>query len=466
MLFRSDDAYKKVNVVVQYKFSTVDNLKKQREDYSDSYASHFTDAYNQYFGSKTVRWAVDPTKTLEEQMKSPATLYGEDNADCTCPDSLTNFINWAAKTYPAKKYILVMNDHGHGYRPDEDLPDVTDIRGMIFDDGYLLSDGSKKHFTVKNFTRAIRSANVRFETIYLLACLMNNLEYLYEMRNLCDYIIAATYTMPATGGALGDLVEQFAKPSVDVEKALSAYCEADVKSWDEAWEITENNPIYTDLTVSRTAAFDALGPVMKEFTDRLCNTYQNGTEEQKQKIDECTEEAVKMHMDNPYYDCAKYMTNIMLKLPEVYDNNFCERLEDTFNNTIVSQHRSKYLEAHDYQVDYSIILGVEGTYSVLKWKEDENGNMILQKRTRYCADGQTYVSNYTFQGDDNYQETQAQLSTPWGSTLAYTFEQLEFDRAVGWSRWIKLNRKEPSLFCPEGLNFVLPDGDASINPSL
>ena len=465
----SADAYKKVNVVVQYKFSTADNLKKQYDGSDqDDYSIRFDDNYRQYFGSRSVRWTIDPSKTMDAQMKDPANLYGPVNADCTCPDSLTNFINWAAAAYPAKKYILVMNDHGHGYRPDEDLPDIVaaKTRGMIFDDGYPLADGSKKHFTVKNFTRAVRSANVRFETIYLLACLMNNIQWQFEMKDLCDYTIAATYTMPAAGGALNVLVEQFSQPSVDVEQALTAYCKADVESWDAAWGITEDTPVYTDMNVVRTASLDRLGEVMREFTDRLCNTYQNGTDAQKQKINQCTADAVKVQMDNPYYDGAKYITSIMEALPEVYDNNFCLTMEDRFNNTLVSQHRSKYLEAHHYQVDYSILLGVLGSYSVLTWKQDDDGGWTLLSRKRYCDDGKTYVSNYTYGGKDIPEETQAQLSDPWGSTLADTYEQLVFDRLVGWSRWLRLNRMEPSLFCPEGMNFKLPDGDVSDNPNL
>jgi len=86
---------------------------------------------------------------------------------------------------------------------------------------------------------------------------------------------------------------------------------------------------------------------------------------------------------------------------------------------------------------------------------------------KQCADGKTYLSDYTAKdGLNNYQESAAQPSDPWGSTLAETFEQLAFDRIVGWSRWLKLNHKEPSLFCPEGLSFTLPDGDVSHNPHI
>lgn len=465
----SAEAFQKVNVVVQYKFSTADNLKKQYDgDDRRPIAENFTEDFRQQFGSRAVRWIVDPAKTLVSQIKEPANLYGKENPDCTCPDSLTNFIKWAVKTCPAKKYILVINDHGHGFIPHEDLPDVTSTRGVVFDDGYMLPDGTtKKHFTIKNLTRAIRSSHVRFETIYMLACLMNNFAYQFEMKSLCNYTIAATYTMPASGGALNVLVEQFAQPSVNVEQALTAYCKADVESWDKAWGITTDTPLYTDLTVTRTAALNNLGVVMREFTDRLCDVYQNGTDEQKVKIDKCTDEAIKVNMDYPYYDGAKYMRSILEALPEVYEEVFFRRMSLLFNKAIVAQFRSKYLEAHDYQVDYSLLLGVDGSYSMLTWDSNDE-RWILKSRKRYCADGKTYVSNYAAPVNDGeeYNEMEPQPSDPWGSTLAETFEQTEFDKAVGWSRWLKLNRKEPSLFCPEGMNFVLPDGDVSDDPNL
>lgn len=44
----------------------------------------------------------------------------------------------------------------------------------------------------------------------------------------------------------------------------------------------------------------------------------------------------------------------------------------------------------------------------------------------------------------------------WASTLADTYEQLAFDQAVGWSRWLRLNRQWPNLFCPKDLDFELP----------
>ena len=355
----SAEAYEWVNVVVQYQYSSAENMKKQ---------SLFQDEFCDEWGSKTVRWAIDPQKNLSSQMGDQENIYGTDNADCTCPDSLTNFINWAAKNYPAKNYMLILNDHSNGYTPDDELAG---------------------HFTAKSLKRAIANANVRLQTIYMQSSLMNNLEYQFELKDLCDYMMASTYVMPDDVGTLGLMVEILNAFYNDIEEGLSTFCSINVETSEYGFD--PETPIYTDLTVTRTTNLDKLGEMMREFTDRLCDTYTNGTEQQKQLIDNCTKQAVKIDATQPSYDATKYMASIMNALPEVYDDDFVQKMADTINSCILAQNFSSYLINHNYIVDYSVLLGVEGSLA------------------------------------------------PWKSTFDDTYGQLEFDRLVGWSRWIKLN---------------------------
>ena len=355
----SAEAYEWVNVVVQYQYSSAENMKKQ---------SLFQDEFCDEWGSKTVRWAIDPQKNLSSQMGDQENIYGTDNADCTCPDSLTNFISWAAKNYPAKNYMLILNDHSNGYTPDDELAG---------------------HFTAKSLKRAIANANVRLQTIYMQSSLMNNLEYQFELKDLCDYMMASTYVMPDDVGTLGLMVEVLNAFYNDIEAGLSTYCSINVETSEYGFD--PETPIYTDLTVTRTTNLDKLGEMMREFTDRLCDTYTNGTEQQKQLIDNCTKQAVKIDATQPSYDATKYMASIMNALPEVYDDDFVQKMADTINSCILAQNFSSYLINHNYIVDYSVLLGVEGSLA------------------------------------------------PWKSTFDDTYGQLEFDRLVGWSRWIKLN---------------------------
>ena len=433
------DAYKKVNVVVQYKFSKAKKIKGLRDGF---------DVFSENYGNKTIRWAIDPAKTFMEQASSQDNIYGADNADITCPDSLTNFINWAAKAYPAKKYMLIMNDHGRGYVPHEELPEEpATTRGMIYDIG-----NKGKHFTAKSFHRAVANANVRFETIYLLACLMNNLEYQFEIQDLCDYVIASTYTMPADGNVLNVLPEQLSQSSVTIEQALATYSKALIEKWDEIGHITETTPIYTDLTVTRTANIRRLGEMMRQFTDRLCNTYSNGTERQKEIIDSCTAQTVKVQSEYPYYDVAKYMSSIIKALPEVYGDDFFNQMKETFNSCIVAQNYSKYLTVHDYMVDYSVMLGIGGSYSLIKFTDK-----IPMWEEEYCTDGSWGQYSMIRSEDGTYKRgIFLEWDFPWGSTLADTYEQLAFDRAVGWSRWLRLNRQLPNNLCPSDMHYELP----------
>ena len=444
------DALKRVNVVAQYKFSTTENLEKQQYFGADSC---------QLYGSKTIRWAINPAKTFKEQAYDPASIYGADNADHTSPDSLANFINWAVKAYPAKKYMLIVHDHGGGYTPDEELPEAIPAaaarRSLVGDDG---NEGH--HFTAKSFRRALTQANVRFETVFMDACLMNNLEYQFELHDLCDYVIAPTYSKPSIDGAYRMIPQLLSQPMVDVEKALDAYCKACVNSWDVAMgtETDDTTPNYTDMTVTRTASIPQLGKMLREFTDRLCNTYTNGTDAQRATIDLCTASAIKVQLNQANYDAVKYVRSLVTALPEVYGDDFYNQMRDAFNNCIVAQYFSHYLTIHEFMVDYSVLLGAEGAYSYNLWRNNEDTGTQVPYASYFFADnGEMHLFKLTPTDDPNYYNaTPVGDPVTWGSTLANTYEQLAFDRVVGWSRWLRLNKQWPNMFCPKDLNFELP----------
>ena len=71
-------------------------------------------------------------------------------------------------------------------------------------------------------------------------------------------------------------------------------------NWDaEFYQSTDPEaPLYYDFTLTKTSRLNDLAPVLKEFTDRLVNTYQNGTDDQRARIDLCTANAMKV--DNGY----------------------------------------------------------------------------------------------------------------------------------------------------------------------
>ena len=95
-------------------------------------------------------------------------------------------------------------------------------------------------------------------------------------------------------------------------------------------------------------------------------------------------------------------------------------------------------------VDCSIMLGVEGNYYFYDY--DREKPEILKGYKIYHADGklETYKSGVA----------EPEVTT-WPSTLEATYEQLAFDKATGWSRWIKLNKQLPCNNSPVEMHFAI-----------
>ena len=435
-----EESYEKVKIAVQYKYSSVENLLDNIKDIDEEEAKAM--------GGKTVRFVVDPTEDLEDDDDGEEHLYGESNADITCPDSLTNFINWSAKACPAKNYILLLSDHGGGYMPQDDLPytpSAAPTRAIIFDDG---NDG--KGFTIKSLAAAISAADIRPQVIYMDACLMNSVEYQFELKDLADYLVLSTFTVPGFGGNYISLVNELAQNS-DIETALARFCKTSVEAWDVQCKDIFGDNLYHDMTITRTSALNTFGEKWKEFTNRLIDGYQNGGAEVKAAIDEVTENyTFKIDNERPEYDLTNYVRAMCQNVPSYFPETFVNELGTAFDNCIVYQQSSDYLEQNDWEVDCSILLGAKGHYTVYEWEGEEGGDWALQLILEFQTDGTIgiYDSERTLYG-----------YAPRKSTFADTYEQLAFDRLTGWSRWIKLNEQEPAAYSPATMMLSLFDVD-------
>lgn len=427
------ESYDRVNIAVQYKFSTAENMIKDG----------INEPFAQQYDSKTVRFVVEADQTDPETkayMTFANSIYGETNADCTCPDSLTNFINWATKACPAKKYMLIMNDHGGGYVPDDELPEMGDSRGIIYDDGYV-TNYVTNHFTAKSLSRALAAADAKMQTIYLDACLMNCVEYQFELKDVADYLVLSTFLVPGYGGHYDFLIDQLAANPADIEAALTEYNRQAVAFWDERYE---GDYDYHDMNVIRTAKLDAFGQKWRTFTDKLIAAYQSD-EVLKQKIDTVTKYSFRIVNYNPSYDIVDYYTHIQKDVPEVLGEDFFKELDASYWATVVSKQTSAFLQEYDRSVDASIMLGTKGHYRCYSYYGDLD-NLKLNFFLQYEADGSK--SSYY---DDEYHPR-----SPWGGTLESTYCQLAFDQATGWSRWLRLNEQEPFPLGLSDFNVNIP----------
>ena len=172
--------------------------------------------------------------------------------ELTCmsePESLTDFIVWTKKNYPADRYMLVLWDHGGGF-----------ASGYGVD---RLNDRTDNEMTMKasEILSAIKDADMKFDLIGFDACLMQNIEYAYKLEPYADYYLASEETEPGTGwfytAGFGKLAED---PTLSTEEfgksMISSYDQSqramhegkpDPKCTLSLVDLTLVRPVYNEL---------------------------------------------------------------------------------------------------------------------------------------------------------------------------------------------------------------------------
>ena len=138
------------------------------------------------------------------------------------PETLADFISWAASNYPARRYALLIADHGYGWQ------------GLTMD---MTSLGD--FMTVKELKSVLEKSPVRFDLLALDACLMQMLEVVYELKD-CPVGLVVASEAPGRAWPIADLLEvPLSHPGVSTEDFARSVCDLYVDSHVE-----------TDITMS------------------------------------------------------------------------------------------------------------------------------------------------------------------------------------------------------------------------
>ena len=99
------------------------------------------------------------------------------------PQTLTDFIKWCAETCPAKKYALVLWDHGGGSKT-----------GLFIDELF-----NEDVMSVGELSDALRDSGVHFESVLFDACMMANIETAFAIQDSASWMIASEEIVPGQG---------------------------------------------------------------------------------------------------------------------------------------------------------------------------------------------------------------------------------------------------------------------------
>jgi len=131
------------------------------------------------------------------------------NAAMTKPETLTEFIKYCDKNFPANRNELILWDHGGG-----------SITGYGYDEAHQDS-GS---MTLAGINKALDNAGVTFDFIGFDACLMATVENGLMLTKYADYMIASEETEPGVGWYYTNWITNLSKdtsmPTIEIGKNI------------------------------------------------------------------------------------------------------------------------------------------------------------------------------------------------------------------------------------------------------
>lgn len=120
---------------------------------------------------------------------------GGREVDMGAATTLTDFINWGVTNYPAKRYVVILWNHGGGWKTlaDEGKP-VLPFKAVCWD-----NTSSGDALTTKEVRQAIESTGCYIHLIGFDACLMGMLEVATEISALGEVMVASEENEPTSG---------------------------------------------------------------------------------------------------------------------------------------------------------------------------------------------------------------------------------------------------------------------------
>lgn len=267
----------------------------------------------------------------------------------TCADSLTAFIKWSKDKYPtAKRTILVMAGHGHGWSLKEDgVKELAGTRGILTD-----KNNSNDFLSLNATVTAVKNAG-NVDVIYNDACMMCMYENLYGYAECAKYCLASFELTPSLGGnytTFINLLKEADSTDEGLEKTMQKYCDHCLGG--EWWSKDE----YSDLGFYNLTKLDNLTKAMKDVVDTMVGDDKNGEYISKAFLN-C--EIVDTHITKVQGDIFHDAVQELMKRDEVNLSDSQEVLH--WIGSVYQSHDEKYAgvmkeldDACEYWADFSV----------------------------------------------------------------------------------------------------------------
>lgn len=384
------------------------------------------------------------------------------------PQNLADFINYCMQQAPnAKAYVLAFGDHGGAYNITTDYNKSLVTRGVMYDDNL----SGNPCMTPTEIAAALDKLSRKPDMIYFDCCIMSNLEVLGELQGRTKFVFASGHSVRQM--PLNELCKSLmgVAKSSNVDEGIRTYMGDYVNTittyMRNRYKYYSGNRIERsmDYTLTDMSELPALFASIKAVVDFL-----EKTDISDMDVDLFNDAAsgCYQYVDNrPLFDVMGYLNQ--LKEKPFKGNSEFAALVSQVETAVKACHIAHDEFSYDtsgtdkrYDLSYSVTLGFSSSRLIFSTTDKDvkaHTPTTPQGVIMYCVKagrGTTespFYNDYQLENGDNFlsQWIEGQeynfrnVTCYWekGSGTHFSWDNsyrtLQFDKATGWSKWMKKN---------------------------
>ena len=230
--------------------------------------------------------------------------------------TLIDFASWAVTEYPAKKYLLVIWNHGGGFRS----PAYT-TKDIAWDD----TSGDK--ITIPELEYALSAISVqmgkKIDIVGMDACLMAMTEVAYQIKDCADFLVASEESEPNDGWPYDTILNQLVfSPTMTPNQLATNIVDSYIFSYTVSDDVTLSSIYLSSMDTLATQLSnlalaimsDTLTPALN-YIDAACSSQYYG--------------------DWDFIDLHDFCNNILIYSNSVFVKNIALSIQQTLSSAVL-----------------------------------------------------------------------------------------------------------------------------------
>lgn len=244
-----------VNVVAELGRISQEELKEINKKHGRPYEP--TDIDGDWHGVRRYFVERDKPGDVEavDQLNSPM-LEDLGDVNMSEPKTLSDFLTWGIKNYPAKKYLVVLMDHGGGWT-GAFTNDATGSGGAIMTNPQI----------AEAFDTAEKETGVKPDTVHMAACLMASTESAYELKNSAHFLVASEEMGTTLGFEYSPILDKLQQDIADGKQVTGKSIAKDIVK-----HYSDKPAAFATKSAVDLSKMDDVKNAVSDFADRLRKT--------------------------------------------------------------------------------------------------------------------------------------------------------------------------------------------------